>query len=224
MERLRGYPIRTETACVAGRAYELLVPASGESLLDDPRVAARFERDEFMPYWAWLWPASRLLAAKVAAWKPVDGGDEPPTVLELGCGLGLVGLVAAEGGYRVIMSDYDEDALAFAAENARRNGIDGSTTRLVDWREVYYDLRVDRIVAADVLYESRNLRPVADFMQRHLAPGGFALLGDPNRLTADSFERVARQSGLSVRVSRVELEPESGALPIVGRIYHLRPG
>jgi predicted nicotinamide N-methyase len=222
MEHLRGYPIRVERACVAGRAYELLVPASGESLLDDPRVAARFERDEFMPYWAWLWSASRLLAAEVAKWGPPAAHDDPPTLLELGCGLGLVGLVAAGLGYRVIMSDYDEDALAFAAENARRNGVAGSTTRLIDWRETYDDLRVERIVAADVLYESRNLRPVAGFVQRHLAAGGFALLSDPNRSTADSFERVARQSGLSVCVERVALEPEGGALPVTGRVYHLR--
>ncbi len=222
MERLRGYPIRIEEACVAGRAYELLVPASGESLLEDPGVVARFEQDEFMPYWAWLWPASRLLAEEVAEWTRLDGDDDPPTVLELGCGLGLVGLVAAELGYRVITSDYDEDALTFAAENARRNGVRVGARRLIDWRQSYPDLRVDRIVAADVLYESRSLRPVAEFIRRHVATDGFALLCDPNRSTADSFERVARQGGLSVRTSRVEMEVE--ALPIAGRVYHLRRG
>ena len=82
------------------------------------------------------------------------------TALELGCGLGLVGLVAAGLGWRVVVSDYDEDALAFALENARRAGV-VVETRVVDWRRSYPELRVGRILGADVLYEARNLEPVA---------------------------------------------------------------
>ncbi|MBU0638102.1 MAG: methyltransferase, partial [Planctomycetes bacterium] len=142
-ERFRGYPVLERHLTVAGRTYVLCGPANHQDLLDDPAVAQRFEQDEYMPYWADLWPAATLLAEEVATWEPVADGTEAPTVLELGCGLGLVGLVAAARGYRVTVSDYDEDALAFVLESARRNGIAAPSTRLLDWRERYADLVVD---------------------------------------------------------------------------------
>ena len=182
---------------VASRSYELLVPADSDRLLDDPRLEARFAQDEYLPYWAVLWPAALLLADAVATWPPATR-DPPPLVLELGCGLGLVGLVAAERGCSVIQSDYDEDALAFARANGRHNGFSSIETRHLDWRQIYPDLRPHGILAADVLYETRNLEPIARFIAAHLEPAGFALLADADRSTADSFPHVAQTCGLTV--------------------------
>jgi SAM-dependent methyltransferase len=222
LEQFRGYPVRTRRFELAGRTFELLGPANYESLIDDPHVAARFEQDEYMPYWAEFWPASLLLADAVAAWEPVPADAEPPCVLELGSGLGLVSLLATHLGFRVIASDYDEDALAFLVESARRNGLAIPETRYVDWRETYPDLRLDRIVAADVLYETRNLRPVAEFACGHLKPDGFALICDGNRSTADDFDTVARHCGLEVEVSPVERPAPPDGKPIRGRIFRLQ--
>jgi len=61
-----------------------------EELIDEEA----FANDEFLPYWAELWPAARALAA---ALPPVAG----LRVVELGCGLGLPSLVAAAGGAEV---------------------------------------------------------------------------------------------------------------------------
>ena len=222
MEQVRGYPVRVERVTVGEREYELLVPADSDALLDHPQVRARFAQDEYMPYWAMLWPAALFLADAVAEWGPVPPGAELPHVLELGCGLGLVGLVAAHRGYRVTLSDYDEDALALAEANARRNGLPAPETRIIDWRRTYDDLCPDRILAADVLYEARNLEPVAQFVARHLNPGGFALIADANRSTADPFERIARRCGLSVTVSCVERRDAPAGGPAQGRIFTCR--
>ncbi|MBP7745106.1 MAG: methyltransferase [Phycisphaerae bacterium] len=201
MDELRGYPLRRESIVVGGRIYELIMPADSNTLLDDARVAARFARDEYMPYWATLWPAARVLADVVATWEPVDSADAPQ-VLELGGGIGLVGLVAAARGYRVTISDYDEDALAFAAANAQRNELPPPATRYVDWRETYADLRPERILAADVLYEKRHLEPIARFVRQHLSPTGFALISDAHRSTADDFCDVARACELTVEITQ----------------------
>jgi predicted nicotinamide N-methyase len=222
MEQWHGRAARVERVTAGARTYELLVPADCEALLTDPQVEARFARDEYMPYWATLWPGALLLADVVAAWDRPPAGNEPPTVLELGCGLGLVGLVALDRGWCVIMSDYDEEALAFAAENARRNALPVPVTRYIDWRQAYPDLGVDRIVAGDVLYEARNLEPVAEFIRRHLRPDGFALVSDANRSTADPFARVAGEHGLSVTVTPAQRLAAPGGVPISGRIYHVR--
>lgn len=217
----RGYPIKVRRFELAGRTFELLGPDEYERLLDDPRVLARFQHDEFMPYWAEFWPASLLLADEVAAWPAVDGSEPAPRLLEIGCGLGLVGLVAASRGYRVIASDYDDDALAFVVESARRNGLPPPETRYVDWRENYPDLQLERIVAAEVLYEARNLRPVAQFVRNHLKPGGQALIVDANRSTADRFEAVATECGLTVNCRSVERAGHDGPKPICGRVFRL---
>lgn len=223
VETLRGYPIKVRHFELAGRTFELLGPDEYEKLLDDPGVLARFEQDEFMPYWAEFWPGCLLLADLVAQWPIVEPGtsSEGPVVLELGCGLGLVGLVAASRGYRVIASDYDNDALAFVVESALRNGLPRPETRFVDWREFYPDLELDRIVAAEILYEVRNLRPVAEFLRNHLKSGGEALIVDANRSTADTFESVAVEHGLDVECRSLERANHAGLKPIQGRVFRL---
>ena len=219
-ETYRGYPVCTRTFTIAGRDWRVLGPANYETLIDDPRVVARFERDEFMPYWAEFWPASLLLADAVAAWEPA-AGDVRPVVLEFGCGLGLISLIAAERGYRVIASDYDDDALAFVEENARRNGVPTPDVRFVDWRETYPELRPERIIAAEVTYEARNLAPIAVFIRQHLADNGFALLVDRNRQVADPFPEQCRREGLAVEVVPAERPGLKAGEVIAGRFFRV---
>jgi SAM-dependent methyltransferase len=219
-QRLRGYPVTVTRVGLAGRMFDVLGPANYEELVDSPEVARRFKQNEYLPYWAQVWPASLLLAEAVAAWPPA--GDDPPQVLEIGCGLGLVSLLMSHLGYRVLAADQDEDALAFVAESARRNGVAVPETRFLDWHKTDLDMTFDRIVAADVLYETRHLRPVAEFVHDHLKPGGFALIADPNRFTADEFDTMARHCDLAVHVAAVERPGESGDKPIQGRIFRLR--
>ena len=59
VEQLRGYPVLVRQIDVRERTYELVGPANYEQLVDDPRVVARFAQDEFMPYWAEFWSATR---------------------------------------------------------------------------------------------------------------------------------------------------------------------
>ena len=220
---LAGYPVFERQFDVAGHRWRILGPANFESLIDDPRVQERFYRDneEFMPYWAEFWPASLVLAEAVAAW-PLAQGDARPTVLELGCGLGLISLVAASRGYAVIASDYDDDALAFVRANAELNGISGVETRYIDWREHHPDLRLDRIIAAEVTYERRNLEPIARFLRAHLKPGGQALLVDRHRQVADGFPEIVRRIGLTI-----DVEPGTFATgmekPVAARFFCVRP-
>lgn len=221
MQTLRGYTVQRFQVPVGTRCFTLLAPCEPERLLDDPRVAARFAEDEYMPYWATLWPAALVLADAVADWPLVPPGAAAPRVLELGCGLGLVGLVAAARGCDVLVSDYDDDALAFACASARENGLPEPAARRVDWRHTYPDLRPDRIVAADVLYEARHLEPIARFVAAHLAPGGEALVSDANRSTADCFAAVAAAAGLR---SAVEARTRPGLTadrPAAGRVFRL---
>ena len=83
--------MRVERIVVAGRELVIARPDDPESLIDEER----FEEDEFMPYWAELWPSGLALAGYVGR---LDLAGR--RVLEVGCGLGLPSLAAAlaDGG------------------------------------------------------------------------------------------------------------------------------
>jgi predicted nicotinamide N-methyase len=155
----------------------ILRPPSAEELIDE----AAFDEEEFLPYWAELWPSGLALARHVATLEL--GGRR---VLELGCGLGLPSLAAARAGARVTATDWSPDALAFVARNAALNGV-AIATSVVDWRAaeaLEAQAPWDLVLAADVLYEARNLAPLLDLLPR-LGPE--VLLADPGRATAQPF-------------------------------------
>ncbi len=221
-DSFRGYPVRKRTFRYAGREIVLLGPANFDALIDDPRTEQRFREDEYLPYWAEFWPACLVLADRVAGWPPLRDSDRPPVVLELGCGLGLLSLIAAARGYRVIASDYDEDALAFVQLSARCNGLPAPECRRIDWRQPQPGLRADRILAAEVLYETRWLEPIARFIAAHLAPDGVAEIVDRNRNVADAFPDVARAAGLRIETEPVRRQPDDHCPePIEARIFRL---
>jgi predicted nicotinamide N-methyase len=144
----------------------LLRPVSPDALLDEEA----FARDEFLPYWAELWPAATALAAAL----PEVAGLR---VVELGCGLGLPSLVAAARGAEVTASDWAEDAVQLLRENASRNGLE-VRAEVRDWREPWPE-RFDVVLAADVLYERRNVEPLLERL-RELAPVAYVgLAGRP---------------------------------------------
>jgi 2-polyprenyl-3-methyl-5-hydroxy-6-metoxy-1,4-benzoquinol methylase len=58
--------------------------------------------------------------------------------------------------------------------------------------------RYDRVVAADVLYESHHPAALADVIARTLKPDGLALVADPCRQKAAGFEPAARAAGLGI--------------------------
>jgi predicted nicotinamide N-methyase len=181
---------------VGPREVSILHPASAEDLIDE----RDFEHDERLPYWAELWPSSKIMAERVLA---LDGRGR--SLIELGCGAGLVATCAALAGFDVVVSDYYEDALRFACVNAARNGARVPRELLLDWRHLPADLpRFDVVIASDVLYERSYGRIVARVIDAVLAPGGTALVADPGRVGREEFIRALGSLDLEPR-SRVDV-------------------
>ena len=89
-------------------------------------------------------------------------------MLELGCGLGLPSLAAALAGGRVLATDWSPQAIELLEENAERNGA-ALETALVDWADpaaIVERAPWDLVLAADVLYERRNVAPLLDLLPR----------------------------------------------------------
>jgi predicted nicotinamide N-methyase len=184
----------SETLRVGDVELTLVRPSEPEALLDEEA----FARDEFMPYWAELWPAGLALAHALP--ERLDG----VRVVELGCGLGVPSLVAAARGAQVTAIDWAADAIELLRENAVRNGVELDARR-TDWRS--FDGAFDLALAADVLYEARNVEPLVELLLR-LAPEALvALAGRP--CEREFLERVGRHARVREhgRVARIEIDP-----------------
>jgi predicted nicotinamide N-methyase len=215
-------PVAVAVLRFAGQVIRLVRPAEPDRLLDDPGVAAWNRRDDYMPYWAYLWPAAYLLAEAVAR-EPWPERPEPGPIeaLEIGCGLGLAGLVGVARGLRVVFSDYDQAPHAFVTRSAAENGFDPArfAIRLLDWRTLP-DERFPVILGSDVLYEARLVPLVANLLATMLAPGGLGLIATPFRASAQGFPAAVESRGLTCRAEPVTAQSEDG-LSIQGTIYRL---
>jgi SAM-dependent methyltransferase len=215
-------------------------PGGSDDLLKHPAVVAAFAADEYLPYWADLWPAARMLAKAVLAepWNSQKTEDREqrteasavsvlcplssvPLALEVGCGLGLPGVAALARGLRVIFSDYDATALRFAADNARLNGFDNFTTLSFDWRAPPADLQVDVVLASDLTYEVRHVEPLVALVERVLRPGGLCLWTDQDRPPAAALKAELARLSWPVE-TKVARAGEPGGQRYKGTLYRIR--
>jgi predicted nicotinamide N-methyase len=169
--------VEEEVELEPGLCLEILRPPSAEELIDE----AAFDEEEFLPYWAELWPSGLALARHLAGLE-LRGLK----VLELGCGLGLPSLAAAARGADVLATDWAEDAIGLLRKNAERNGVLLRFAR-VRWSEPEPLLRAapwDLVLGADLLYEARNAEQLAELLPQL---GGEVLLAEPGRPYAKEF-------------------------------------
>jgi predicted nicotinamide N-methyase len=188
-----------ESVALRGAALQVLRPRDAEALLDE----RAFEHEEYLPYWAELWPSGVALARRVAA-RALKGAR----VLELGCGLGLPSLAAALAGGRVLATDWSPQAIELLHDNAERNDAQLETA-IVDW--AHPEALVERapwdlVLGADLLYERRNVAPLLELVPRLLGKGEL-WLADPGRAPAEdflaAFERLAEDADGPVTVYRL---------------------
>jgi predicted nicotinamide N-methyase len=160
-----------------GRDLRLLRPRDTEALLDEHA----FEHEEYLPYWAELWPSSLALARTLSA-RALRGAR----TLELGCGLGLPSIAAALAGGRVLATDWSPQAIAMARANAERNGAQLETL-VCSWTDpgpLVACAPWDLVLASDVLYEARNADALLALLPRL---GREVWLADPGRPPAARF-------------------------------------
>ncbi len=195
IERL--YRTMVDQIDIAGRTYAFTRVADPNRVLDE--VAAEEDRLEkvsgrrndgdvlHLPYWAELWDSAlgmgQLLVKRFGA-----GAKEEITrrVLDLGCGMGLTGMVAASLGLHVLFADLEEPALLFAQYNSA-GYLPPARARRLDWRTAQLGERFDLILGADILYERKQWDYLEPFWRAHLSDGGSVLLGEPGRQTGDHF-------------------------------------
>ena len=206
-----------ETVPVGGRALRLLRPRDGDAVLDE--LLAEDDPDEDrLPFWAELWPSGTALAQAVTA-RPLAGRR----VLELGCGLGLVGVSAALAGADVLVVDRSPEAIAFAALNAERNGVtlQRAVCAFDQPERLLAGAPWDLVLAADVLYEQRNVPVLLWLLPRLVGQDGEVWLADPGRPMLARFLAGAEATGW--RREQVPADPDTVAIHRLRRAPARRP-
>ncbi len=123
------------------------------------------------------------------------------TLLELGSGVGLSGLVAAIKGAKVTFSDCVPDALQTAKLNTIANGLHerDAEFRILDW-EVPCPLgRFDIIIGSEIVYEYFFHGSLTDLILSALKEDGVILLADRQRMVVDRFIGRLIRKGLSCK-------------------------
>ena len=192
---------------LGGRVLSVLRPRDSEALIDEHA----FEREEFLPYWAELWPSGHALAKRVAV-RALHGAR----TLELGCGLGLPSLAAAIAGGRVVATDWSPQAIELLRGNAERNDLELGVER-ADWAApdtLLARAPWDLVLGADLLYERRNADLLLPLLPELLAPSSELWLADPGRPPAGPF--------LEAMAEAFEIEPATDPLLPQGAVLRLR--
>ena len=205
-------------------SYWILQPSDFDALLD----AAQSDPEQNLPYWAELWPSGIGLAAAIARNPGVVSGKR---VLELGCGLGVTAIAALKAGADLVVTDYAAEALALCALNA--TAMTGHVPRglRMNWRAGTAELRGAAgegfavVLAADVLYEARDVEPLLALVPRLVAPGGELWLAEPGRAPAARFLAALDAGGWVDECDQCRgpwPDPEDNQKGVVVTIHRLR--
>jgi len=160
-----------------------------------------------------IWAGSRVLARLLLSGEVLVEGRR---VLELGCGLGLVGLAAARAGaQRAVLTDRDAELLRAVEASAALTGIEVEVA-LLDWDRLDDGLAAlpgggvqagapegwpvfDTLLGADIVYEEAHatalLEAVQHLLRRGVAAEAVLVTGSP--ASRDGVAALCRLLGVS---------------------------
>lgn len=166
--------------------FDIVMPTDFDNLLD----LAEGDPEQNLPYWAELWPSGIALAAYIFAHQDEIHGMH---ALELGCGLGVTAVAAMRSGARLMATDYSPEALALCATNCVANGVSAPVLLQMNWRRPDAEFftkvgdGIRLLLAADVLYEERDIAPLLGLVEETLPAEGELWLAEPGRRPARLF-------------------------------------
>jgi predicted nicotinamide N-methyase len=177
------YELATIPIVLAGIKLELYQAKNWEpfikKLLD--------KREEYIgafPFWMKVWEASLVLADHLVRMK-IDNGKE---ILEIGAGMGVVGLTLGAFGHKVTITDYEDDALALLRMNVEHNGLDNVSVRKLDWNSPDLTRKYDIICGSELVYKKEFIGPIINLFRNYLEPDGTVFLAhDVRRMCLIQF-------------------------------------
>lgn len=187
-------PLEEYRLTLGGRTWTILHTSAILSHEDEQRYLS--DDQPRLPYGIALWPSAIALAHELAA-RSLGGSS----VLELGAGTGLPGIVAATLGARVVQTDRNAAALVVCGRNASLNGV-VLEQRAADWTAWQDTAAYDCIIGSDILYGASVHGHLRQIFEANLAPGGRLLLADPFRPESFSLLEAMAAGGWNVAFNK----------------------
>jgi len=181
-ETIAGFAARRTTIDVGDDRLTLWRVADLERYVDRDALL-RAENPPEPPYWAHCWSGAAVLADAV----PAEAGR----VLEVGCGLGLPGVVAARRGADVVFVDREASPLAFVAATLVENGLGARGRVLADATRPAWGPIFDVVLAAEILYDRAVFADLARALAASVRKEGIVLLTDGHRIDTRDFYAAA---------------------------------
>ncbi|HEV2129121.1 MAG TPA: methyltransferase domain-containing protein [Thermomicrobiales bacterium] len=153
-----------------------------DQVVDDP--------EQNLPYWSEIWPSGIALAGDIIHHPDRVHGKR---VIELGTGVGITAAVAIAHGAELTVIDYAEEALTLTRMTCLRHaGAEPADARRVNWRlpdvaALVKHGHFDVVLAADALYERRDIEPLIVAVETLVASDGAVWLAEPGRKPAEVF-------------------------------------
>lgn len=208
-QRLKDYPTTNKNISLNNRDIKLTIINHPDNLLE---IFSREDSDGilYLPYWTYLWDSAIALSHHIS-----ELGDlNNKSILEIGCGFGLVGIVANLYGADVIFTDFEIEALYFTLENSQQNGIESPKLVQMDWNTPCLNSKFDFILASDVIYDEQNWKPIIGLLKDLLKSNGVALFSEPNRENASGFLDLIDENGFSYEKSTCPIQPTDNSILI----------
>jgi len=163
------------------------------------------------PYWVKIWDASVILGEFLVATKDI----QPQKTLELGAGLGVTGIIAADNGYDVTITDYQQDILNFSRISAQINKLYSLRCQLLDWHKPEDLGKFDLIIGSELIYHKRLFEPLINVMKKYLAPEGIIYLAqDSGRKSLKEFLELC-SSDFNIGIKKRKISSNDGSIEIL---------
>lgn len=180
------YETDTSKLVIKERCFNFFVPRSIDRFVDNKDVFHDF------PLWSKIWEASIVLSDYLAG----IAVEPEKRFLEIGSGLGIVGIVASSFGHKVTMTEYNQDAISFSRANAQNNlpSVDQNLeiTEL-DWNRPQSEGLFNYIVGSEVVYKEKDYQSILRLFKTCLKPEGEIILAEGVRKTSIEFFRQMEQ-------------------------------
>ena len=129
------------------------------------------------PFWVKIWEASVVLADHLIR----IGLGKEKDILEIGAGMGVTGLFLGAFGYKITVTEYEEDALELLRMNVEHNGLDTVTVKKLDWNHPDLTETYDVICASELIYNVTFMEPIIKLFRKYLRPEGTVFLAHDAR-------------------------------------------